>query len=204
MKLSNVIVSALKQEVIEARTDFGQDEQDNCTNNKQIKKSRTSLRNEDTTIENHQGEVSADQGGKEKYLKKYNPLGPMHTLLDIVQQNELEHLYSYNDKVVLCFVTKILTSIIGKRKYKKYCSCVPLRQFVTLSDESFGIILLENNAGKWYGEVEGDGTIPALYSEAKKGSGEAHGWTENDINRYLYYYEKCMNMRMMKERNGST
>lgn len=99
------------------------------------------------------------------------------------------------------FVEYFLSAVIGKRDYNKVKHKSLLSSYATSSDESFALIVLENNMERWIDMHEGNNqkssTVMPKYTNAGKttynenGSSNQHykGWSAQGLTRYNKLFE---------------
>lgn len=93
--------------------------------------------------------------------------------------------------------------VVGRRVWKKNSDLVPLRLFVTASDEAFAMLVLENNAEKWIDEIENPGKSRkdrslSRYTEGIKESTSPNKWGKEGIQRFLELFESCTLGRLVE------
>ena len=47
------------------------------------------------------------------------------------------------------FLVNFISIVVGKKKFENYCWRFPLSQFVTISDETFALLIFDNNYEHW-------------------------------------------------------
>lgn len=47
------------------------------------------------------------------------------------------------------FALHFISIVVGKKKFEKYCLRFPMSKFVTVSDETFALLIFENNYERW-------------------------------------------------------
>ena len=118
--------------------------------------------------------------------------GPMHELIFMTKEGKLMELYfKHGEKLIYHFVTKILSNVIGKRKWNNMSCKKLMNVFVTNSDEAFAMLVMENNCLKWEDEYENPGMdrrmkMKTRWTETEDGS---RSWSIEGMRRYMELYK---------------
>jgi hypothetical protein len=120
----------------------------------------------------------------------------------------IHNVYKCNKDVVMKFMDCAVGSVVGRRVWKKNSDLVPLRLFVTASDEAFAMLVLENNAEKWIDEIENPGRSRkerslSRYTEGIKESTSPNKWGKEGIQRFLELFESCTLGRLVETEDVS-
>ena len=51
--------------------------------------------------------------------------------------------------VYFAFATYFISIVVGKKKFKNFCCKFPMLNFVSVSDETFALLIYENNNDRW-------------------------------------------------------
>jgi hypothetical protein len=102
------------------------------------------------------------------------------------------------------FCDNVLALVIGKHVWRTRCGVEMISQFVSISDEAFALLLLENSWGVWKHlaeKKEEDATVvKARYTMNGAGTKKNHGWTKEGLMRFFELIEEVKNDR--KEDHG--
>ena len=72
----------------------------------------------------------------------------MSKLLEMIKCDNIEEIF--NDKVLHYYLMKMcVVLVIGKRKWKEYCGKKNFDEFIHPSDESFALLVIENNLNRY-------------------------------------------------------
>lgn len=118
--------------------------------------------------------------------------GPMHELLYLTSKGRLIELYfKHGENLIYHFVTKILSHVVGKRKWNNMGSKKLMNVFVTNSDEAFAMLVMENNCFKWTDEFENPSIdrrlkVRAQWTETEDG---CRNWSIDGMKRYMELYK---------------
>ena len=111
------------------------------------------------------------------------------------------------------FVTYYVGAVVGLRHFEKHKCVKPYREYVTISDEAFAVLTLENNWGRWMAMAQNDkwttAPVPTKWTvtrdrtavaakkartaESNTGLPQARryrGWSAEGINRYNQLYDQ--------------
>lgn len=147
--------------------------------------------NTETTSENPEEEGTS--------VIKTDP-GPVHALLRIVGNIKNYNLYKCDDTILLAFAKNVLCHVHGKLDWdqKMNRTSAKLSEFITISDEAFAMILIENSAKKWLFQAndrsedrEGIEVPTTKYTEH---DGKI-GWSDAGIARFTQLCKKCQTWR---------
>lgn len=135
--------------------------------------------------------------------------GPVHALLRIVQEYGADDLYKCSDSILLAFAKNVLCHVNGKSDWdqKVKLTSAKLSDFITVSDEAFAMILIENSAQKWLFQArnpnykkEGKKVPSSKYTEQKGIS----GWKDAGITRFTELCKLCQKCRTTTIDQGSS
>ena len=164
---------------------------ESSTNNLQGSRSTDNSREDDNVRTSQQG----------TYRIKYSPKGLVHTLIGVARDRKIHLLYEVGTvKLVSVFVQHVLRYVVGLKIWKTYIKAdKKMREYVTSSNEAFAMLILENNAEKWYEEVyepdlDKKSRKKAIYSEVQN---EGPGWSEASIERYIEIQQRIKTLRSL-------
>lgn len=135
--------------------------------------------------------------------------GPVHALLRIVQEYNADDLYKCSDSILLAFAKNVLCHVNGKSDWeqKVKLTSAKLSDFITVSDEAFAMILIENSARKWLFQArypnykkEGKRVPSSKYTEQEGIS----GWKDTGITRFTQLCKLCQKCRTTTIDQGSS
>ena len=122
-------------------------------------------------------------------------------------RNEINQNYVF-------FCEKFLRCVVGIKIFRNSCKKYPLSTYVSLSDEAFALLLLENSELRWNSEIElkkngkeitEESLLPTKYTGAGKSKQQKgftrkfKGWTFDGIARYNSLREL---IRADRKKNG--
>ena len=118
--------------------------------------------------------------------------GAYHTILKLGMEQKIETLFNDDDllKIYLC---DILPHSVGKQKWNVCSKNFKMSAFVTISDEAFALLTIENGAPKWMDELDNPNkdkrdTAKTVYTQGSDSCGTP-GWSEEGIDRFLELIE---------------
>lgn len=158
------------------------------------------IRNNSTQGVSDNTEATSENAKKERTSVTETDLGPVHALLRIVQKYNTDDLYKCDDSILLAFAKNVLCHVHGKSDWdqKMNKTSAKLSDFITISDEAFAMILIENSAEKWLFQAtdrsedkEGRKVPTSKYTE-KYGK---QGWRDVGIARFTQLCKKCQMWR---------
>jgi len=97
------------------------------------------------------------------------------------------------DDAYIVFCDVILSRVVGIDEWKRECSKKAISDFVTLGDEAFGLLLLENSWKVWK-QAAADGAMEetadgddgkTLYTLNGPGTKKNGGWKKEGLQRYV-------------------
>lgn len=114
--------------------------------------------------------------------------GLMHTLIHLAKDRKISTVYEMtNNDLIFEYIKKVLSNVVRKNKWNKYSKKHLMKDFVDKSDDSFGMLVLENNAEKWLQELEYKGRpimkkdmVKSLYTEKER----KREWSVEGIKRF--------------------
>ena len=73
-------------------------------------------------------------------------MGFTHQLLALADDDKILSIYEKkNMDMIYTFKRLIVANVTGKRQWNKFSDSLLMHRFVTLSDEAFSVLILENN-----------------------------------------------------------
>ena len=138
---------------------------------------------------NNQIQLNIQNNSNDTSLLDHIEEGPVHKMLNLAKESRL--LDMYEEKmidIIHVFSRLVLANIIGKRKWNKRSHILQLSNYITESDESFGIVCLENNCFKWEQEFNSPGLpkkdrVMSKWSEGENGQGRY--WRPEGMMRFM-------------------
>ena len=137
---------------------------------------------------------------------------------DVLNTDEVEDLFD-KDEAIIAFLLLVMPDVIGRMKFRRFWDNCEKRCYTDLldvTDEGFGLLVLENNREKWTDEVNrmrnnGIGRVTdSLYTRhAKKNQRDENsinmparkeGWSHEGIKRFNTLCRHVNEMRGDKEK----
>lgn len=111
-----------------------------------------------------------------------------------------------NNKAYQLFYDMVLSLVVGKYDWKKKCNTIKIQDFVTVSDEAFGLLLLENSWSMWKAAAANgennnkeNNHCTSLYTVNGAGTKKNHGWKIEGLKRFV---ELVQAVRDNREKDG--
>ena len=105
-----------------------------------------------------------------------------------------------NEKAYTTFCETVLPMVIGKNVWRHKCYTQLLSEYVSVSDEAFALLLLENSWEMWKHQAEQDENKTTVfktkYTVHSAGTKKNHGWTREGLMRFIALVEE-----VKKDRN---
>jgi hypothetical protein len=138
---------------------------------------------------------------KTRFIERIGMDDPMPKPVEVKEGRE-------NVRVYVWFCEYFLEPVIGTGKWRANRYNLPIRKFVTPSDEAFAMLVYENNYNKWYEchrtEKEPEGrTEKALWTSGGDKNNHGHsnkkycGWAREGLEQFNDFYKK-----VEKDRKG--
>jgi hypothetical protein len=114
-------------------------------------------------------------------------------------EQTISKIYETDDIELINFwVTNCVSNSTGKRKWNRLCYERRMSDFVTFSDESFAMLIIENNAEKWrekllHPNLKKKELPKSRYTEGEEGN----RWSLNGMHRFIDLFQQ-----QRKKRNG--
>ncbi len=153
-------------------------------------------------------EVSIDVTDLTQPRPHHDRSAPMliHKLLHLIYTNNIEDLYHDELACYTQFLENAVAMVVGQKNWKKNVCEKKYYEFVTVSDEAFALLVLDNNCLRYFDMLHND-PIDAedkrkmTMKEVKKkwirprytimsgsNNGGSKGWTMEGKKKYQYYY----------------
>ena len=132
------------------------------------------------------------------------PMGDVQKLRELCRNDLLLNIRDQeNSEAFKAFVCLILPAVVRKLHFRNSRCYKPISDFVTVPDEAFGLLILENNFEKWEKYVnEGRKSTLAKRTSTKYApSDKSTNWAGNSkaLERYNCYYRKISERRTVVE-----
>jgi len=131
-------------------------------------------------------------------------MGDVQKLRELCRNDSLLNIRDQeNSEAFKAFVCLILPAVVRKLHFRNSRCYKPISEFVTVPDEAFGLLILENNFEKWEKYVN-DGrksNLAKRTSTKYAPSDKSTNWAGNSkaLERYNCYYRKISERRTVVE-----
>ena len=132
----------------------------------------------------------------------------------LLTMSEMEEIHG-SSRMFLAFFVIVIPDMVGRLKYKRFWSGRRERRYeelVTVADEGFGMLVLQNNMAKWEAEVKAcysnnvsipDSTFTPHAKRNNRGGlsvvpARREGWTRDGLKRYN---ELCQHVIRVRKDN---
>ena len=118
---------------------------------------------------------------------------------------QIMELRDYSEKTgeyaFFYFADKFLDGVAGRKAYKKNKTWALISDTVTISDEAFALLVLENNWDKWQKQYQANRAVPmnGKYTTTWGGAKKFEGWPLQATKCYNELY-----IRVKKDRRNET
>ena len=114
-------------------------------------------------------------------------------------EQTISKTYETDDIELINFwVTNCVSNSTGKRKWNRLCYERRMSDFVTFSDESFAMLIIENNAEKWREKLLHPNLTKKELPKSRYTEGEeGNRWSLNGMHRFIDLFQQ-----QRKKRNG--
>ncbi len=105
-----------------------------------------------------------------------------------------------NPDVAFIFFEFFLPPVVGRKKFKMNADLKEISNFVTVSDEAFAVLLLENSWEKWADELvkrtnDPEKVKPPLFTKTPDSGKKFSGWSAQGIKYFNDLYDIIENDR---------
>ena len=113
---------------------------------------------------------------------------PAQDLLKLAKEEKIHELYSgeVDSKVFAYFIVNVVAHVVMKCKWNMHSHVRLMNSFVTLSDEAFAVLVLENNCDRWLDEAQHPNKTRHRRTKPKytKDGGADAGWSIDGMFRF--------------------
>ena len=91
------------------------------------------------------------------------------------------------------FIEHVVSFVVGRKKYKENIMRRPLREWITVSDEALGMVLLENSWIPWTKRKRGQDNVglPKFSMQILAKGGMRHSWSDEGYKCYNLWMKTC-------------